>query len=51
LFHGQEIVFTTAFDIRDDPWQQAELLRELAGRGVSALVIKKDTIFTPSRLR
>ncbi|GFP21005.1 PucR family transcriptional regulator, purine catabolism regulatory protein [Candidatus Hakubella thermalkaliphila] len=41
LFHGQEIVFTTAFDVRDDPWQQAELVRELAGRGVSALIVKK----------
>ena len=41
VFHGNELLITTGFNIGDDPDRQVELLENLNGKNISALLIKK----------
>lgn len=49
---GQEMLLCNLYLIKDDPTAQAELVSKLAGRGVSALVVKRRWVpfFPPSML-
>ncbi|MCL5986853.1 MAG: PucR family transcriptional regulator ligand-binding domain-containing protein [Actinobacteria bacterium] len=46
IFHGNELLITTGFNIGDDPDLQVELLENLSRKNLSALLIKKGYYIT-----
>lgn len=44
LFHGNELVITTGYDIGNNPILQSGLVQRLNNKKISALIIKKDYI-------